>query len=113
MIERRNNPKNSRDGVRPRRPRFQRIAEAVRGLPVDEAMIDGEAVVFQDDGRSDFRALLTKRGWEQAALVAFDLLRLDGEDLRQRPLEKRREALMWLVAKRRGDGVVCSDAVEA
>jgi ATP-dependent DNA ligase len=86
--------------------RFSRIAEAVRGLPVDEAMIDGEAVVFQDDGRSDFRALLTKRGWEQAALVAFDLLRLDGEDLRQRPLEKRREALMWLVAKRRGDGVV-------
>jgi bifunctional non-homologous end joining protein LigD len=33
--------------------RFSRIAEAVRGLSVDEAMIDGEAVVFQDDGRSD------------------------------------------------------------
>jgi bifunctional non-homologous end joining protein LigD len=42
--------------------RFQRIADAVRGLNVDEALIDGEAVVFQDDGRSDLHALLTKRG---------------------------------------------------
>jgi bifunctional non-homologous end joining protein LigD len=56
--------------------RFQRIAEAVRGLNADEALIDGEAVVFLDDGRSDFHALLTKRGWLTAAFVAFDLLRL-------------------------------------
>jgi bifunctional non-homologous end joining protein LigD len=56
---------------------------------------------------------LTKRGWTEAAFVAFDLLRLNGEDLRQQPLEKRREALMWLVAKRRGDGIVFSDALEA
>ena len=34
--------------------RFSRITEAVRGLSADEALIDGEAVVFQDDGRSDF-----------------------------------------------------------
>jgi bifunctional non-homologous end joining protein LigD len=93
--------------------RFSRIAGAVRGLPAAEALIDGEAVVFQDDGRSDFHALLTKRGWTEAAFVAFDLLRLDGDDLRQRPLEKRREALMWLVAKRRGDGIPFSDALEA
>jgi bifunctional non-homologous end joining protein LigD len=73
--------------------RFARIADAVRGLSADEALIDGEAVVFQDDGRSDFHALLTKRGWLMASFVAFDLLRLGGDDLRQRPLEKRREAL--------------------
>jgi bifunctional non-homologous end joining protein LigD len=91
--------------------RFQRIADAVRGLPTDEAMIDGEAVVFLDDGRSDFHALLTKRGWLIAAFVAFDLLRLNGDDLRQRPLEKRREALARLVAKRRGDGIVFSEAL--
>jgi bifunctional non-homologous end joining protein LigD len=83
----------------------------VRGLAVDEAMIDGEAVVFRDDGRSDFHALLTKRGGTRAALVAFDLLRLNGDDLRQRPLEKRREALKRLVAKRRGDGILFSDAL--
>ena len=63
--------------------RFSRIAEAVRGLSADEAMIDGEAVVFLDDGQSDFHALFTKQGWEQAALVAFDLLCLSGDDLRQ------------------------------
>ena len=74
--------------------RFHGIADAVRGLNVDEAMIDGEAVVFRGDGRSDFHALLTKRGWLMASFVAFDLLRLGDDDLRQRPLEKRREALM-------------------
>jgi bifunctional non-homologous end joining protein LigD len=55
--------------------RFLNIADAVRGLPADEALIDGEAVVFRDDGRSDFVALLTKRGWAEALFAAFDLLR--------------------------------------
>jgi bifunctional non-homologous end joining protein LigD len=93
--------------------RFARIADAVRGLSADEALIDGEAVVFLGDGRSDFHALLTKRGWLIASFVAFDLLRLDGDDLRQRPLEKRREALARLIAKRRGDGIVFSEALAA
>jgi bifunctional non-homologous end joining protein LigD len=44
--------------------------------------------------------------------VAFDLLRLNGDDLRQHPLEKRREALMQLVAKRRGDGIVFNEALD-
>jgi bifunctional non-homologous end joining protein LigD len=91
--------------------RFPAIAEAVRGLPADQALIDGEAVVLREDGRSDFHALLTKRGGSQAAFVAFDLLGLDGDDLRQRSLEKRREALMRLVAKRRGDGIVFNEAL--
>jgi bifunctional non-homologous end joining protein LigD len=90
---------------------FRRIAEAVRGLPVDQALIDGEAVVFRDDGRSDFHALLTKRGGAQASLVAFDLLHREGEDMRQWPIEARREALMRLVAKRRSDGIVFSEAL--
>jgi hypothetical protein len=42
----------------------------VRGLSVDEALIDGEAVVLRDDGRTDFGALMTKRGGAQASLVA-------------------------------------------
>jgi bifunctional non-homologous end joining protein LigD len=91
--------------------RFPRIAEAVRGLPVDGALIDGEAVVFLDDGWSDFHALLTKRGGAEAALVAFDLLRLSSDDLRQRPLEARRRALKRLVAKRRGDGILFNEAL--
>jgi bifunctional non-homologous end joining protein LigD len=91
--------------------RFSRIAEAVRGLNADETMIDGEAVVFQDDGRSDFHALLTKRGWLMASFVAFDLLRLNGDDLRQHALEARRQALAQLITKRRGDGILFSEAL--
>jgi bifunctional non-homologous end joining protein LigD len=73
--------------------RFPRIAEAVGALPVDDALIDGEAVVFLPDGHSDFVALRTKAGGEQASFVAFDLLGLKGDDLRDRPLEERRDAL--------------------
>jgi bifunctional non-homologous end joining protein LigD len=46
-----------------------------------------------------------------ASFVAFDLLLLGGVDLRQRPLEARREALMRLVAKRRGDGILFNEAL--
>jgi ATP-dependent DNA ligase len=53
--------------------RFPRIAEAVRSLNADRALIDGEAVVLRSDGRSDFVALLTRRGGAQASFVAFDL----------------------------------------
>jgi ATP-dependent DNA ligase len=73
---------------------------------VDQALIDGEAVVFRDDGKSDFHALLTTRGWLVAAFVAFDVLRLDGDDPRRRPLEKRREALARLIARRRVGGIL-------
>jgi bifunctional non-homologous end joining protein LigD len=41
--------------------RFPAIAHAIRGLPVDGALIDGEAVVLRNDGRSDFLALMAKR----------------------------------------------------
>jgi ATP-dependent DNA ligase len=57
--------------------------------PAGRALVDGEAVVFRPDGRSDFEAMLTRRGWESAAYVAFDLLTLNGEGLRLRPLEER------------------------
>jgi bifunctional non-homologous end joining protein LigD len=91
--------------------RFSRIAHAVDGLNAGEALIDGEAVVFRDDGRSDFVSLLTKRGWLMASFVVFDLLRLGGDDLRQHPLEARRDALMRIVAKRRTDGIVFSQGL--
>jgi bifunctional non-homologous end joining protein LigD len=81
--------------------KFHRIAEAVGALPVDNALIDGEAVVFLPDGHSDFAALLTKAGGEQASFVAFDLLSLEADDLRQRALEERRDALAAHPRRRR------------
>jgi bifunctional non-homologous end joining protein LigD len=70
------------------------------GLNVDKALIDGEAVVLREDGRSHFGALLTKRSGGQASLVGFDLVRLNGDDQRLRPLEGRREALLASLAVR-------------
>ena len=58
--------------------------------------------MLRKDGRSDFVALLTKGGGARASFVAFDLLRLDGGDLRLRPIEARREALKRLVAGAKG-----------
>jgi bifunctional non-homologous end joining protein LigD len=78
--------------------RLRGIAEAVRSLPVDSVLLDGEAVVLRSDGHSDFGALRTRAGGERASFVAFDLLSLDGDDLKPAPLEERREALARLVA---------------
>ena len=78
--------------------KFLNIAAAVAALPAEDALIDGEAVAFLPGGHSDFVALRTKAGGARASLVAFDLLSLEGDDLRQRPLEERRKALWRLVA---------------
>jgi bifunctional non-homologous end joining protein LigD len=74
-------------------------------------LIDGEAVVLRKDGRSDFGALLIKRGGARATLMAFDLVRLAGDDQRLRPLEVRREALQRLVAG--VNGILFSEALAA
>jgi bifunctional non-homologous end joining protein LigD len=91
--------------------RFPKIAEAVRGLPAERALIDGEAVAFFPDGHSDFAALRTKAGGERASFVAFDLLSLEGDDLRPHPPAERREALSRLVA--RVDRIQFSEALAA
>jgi bifunctional non-homologous end joining protein LigD len=91
--------------------RLSKVAEAVRELPAKSALIDGEAVTFRSDGHSDFAALRTKAGSARACLVAFDLLSLNGEDLRQRLLEERRAALSPLFAG--VDNLLFSDALAA
>ncbi len=73
--------------------RFPTIVAALERLPVEDAVIDGEACVVGDDGVTDFFALhkAASAGSAPAAvLYAFDLLHLDGEDLRQLPLDERR-----------------------
>ena len=89
--------------------RLPRIAEAICSLAVKSAIIDGEAVAVRQDGHSDFAALRTKAGSARACLVAFDLLSLNGKDLRQQPIEERRAALSPLVAG--VHGLIFSDAV--
>jgi bifunctional non-homologous end joining protein LigD len=79
------------------------IVEAMLALPVSSATIDGEGVVCDERGVSDFdrlRSALARRGGSREAfLYAFDLLELDGRDMRDRPWEDRRKALTKLLRK--------------
>jgi bifunctional non-homologous end joining protein LigD len=76
--------------------RFPEVVAALTHLAVGEAVIDGEVVADDAQGVSRFQ-LLGERQAEHY-YVAFDLLWLDGEDLRQRPLEERRERLEAVLA---------------
>jgi bifunctional non-homologous end joining protein LigD len=67
-------------------------------------VIDGEAVVLGVDGVADFNALHSRKHNHEVQLYAFDILALDGEDLRALPLSIRRTNLERLLA-RRPDGV--------
>jgi bifunctional non-homologous end joining protein LigD len=65
-----------------------------------ETVLDGEAVVPDKRGRSNFAELaadLTRHGSPRAVLYAFDLLFLNGEDLRAKPQKDRREALGGII----------------
>ena len=68
--------------------RFEVLADQVAAvLDVDEAIIDGEVIVADETGRPQFYELL--RVPRSASYVAFDILWLDGTDLRSLPLERR------------------------
>ncbi len=71
--------------------RFPRIARALSQLVVGDAVLDGEVCVLDPSGVPRFE--LIQQGSADAVLFVFDLLRLDGDDLRGRPLEQRRDLL--------------------
>jgi len=77
--------------------RFADLAMRVAAeLHAREAIPDGEVVALDDEGRMDFRALLAGRGWLHYA--AFDLLWLNGKDLRGLPLIRRKRRLEQLIS---------------
>lgn len=85
--------------------RFPGLARAVFELPCKSALVDGEAVVLDARGLSDFAALvaaLEARDHAPIEFCAFDLLVLDGQDLRDRPLRNRKEKLRKLLAQQSG-----------
>jgi bifunctional non-homologous end joining protein LigD len=79
--------------------RYRHILDAAADLKCGNAIIDGEAIVQDEQGRSDFSAFqeaLRSRP-EKLVFMAFDLLYLNGDDLRPLPLYERRAALVDLV----------------
>jgi bifunctional non-homologous end joining protein LigD len=81
--------------------RFPLIVEAVAALRVRSCLIDGEAVVCDDNGVAVFAKLRQRRNNRHVVLYAFDLLELDGQDLRREPLERRKVQLARLLVRAR------------
>lgn len=79
--------------------KYAPVVAAAEQLPVDSAILDGEMVVLNDQHISDYaafrRAIKSDPG--RLVFVAFDLLHLDGQDLRSRTLLERRSRLEHLV----------------
>src|SRR5262249_1933512 len=75
------------------------IVRAAANLRCKSAIIDGEAIVQNGHGASDFDALQSalRKQPHSIILYAFDLLHLDGKDLRQETLLERRSHLQALV----------------
>ena len=63
--------------------RFPMAAAAVAALPARSSLIDGEAIVTDRNGLAVFDLIRGRQPSEAAVLCAFDLLELDGEDLRR------------------------------
>src|SRR5215468_4866693 len=81
--------------------RFPFIAMAVSKLPVRSCLIDGEAIVCDENGLAVFDLIRGHGSKASAVLCAFDLLELDGEDLRRKPIETRKALLAKLLRERR------------
>jgi bifunctional non-homologous end joining protein LigD len=77
--------------------RFSAVVEAVNRLRARSFLIDGEVVVCRPDGVSCFSMLRSRRHDAHAFLYAFDLLELNGEDVRRVPIEGRKLMLSDLI----------------
>lgn len=86
--------------------RYWPIVAAAEALGARSAILDGEVIAPAPNGAPDFRALRSAMAWnaERLAFVAFDLLHLDGKDLRSMPAVERR-AMLWDLVKP-ADGII-------
>ena len=81
--------------------RFPLVVEAVNHLHVRTCLIDGEGVCCDERGLARFDVLRRRRNEVSAFLYAFDLLELDGTDLRREPIEVRKATLASILRKSR------------
>ncbi|MBY5374182.1 non-homologous end-joining DNA ligase [Rhizobium leguminosarum] len=100
--------------------RFPAIKQAAMWLPVGTAILDGEAVVLDEQGRSDFGLLQQslggrggKKSSSEAIFMAFDLLYFDGHDLGKSELDVRRHLLEDLVPAGGQGDIRLSEEIEA
>ena len=82
--------------------RMPDIAAALAELPVEDALLDGEVVVFDDEGKTSFadlQAAFQEGKKKPLTYVIFDLLHLNGHNLRNLPLEERKNILEKILAQ--------------
>ena len=81
--------------------RFPSIVETLARLRSRSCIIDGEAVACDDSGVTSFNRVRYRHHDESIFLYAFDLIELNGDDLRPDPLEGRKVTLEMILAKAR------------
>ncbi len=79
--------------------RFPLAAAAIAALPARSCVVDGEAIAVDDKGLSVFDLIRYRRQDDAVTLCAFDLLELDGQDLRREPIEVRKRTLSRLLRR--------------
>jgi bifunctional non-homologous end joining protein LigD len=79
--------------------RYPLIRQAAHALRASSFLLDGEAVNCNEDGFPDFNTLRHRRNDRTVFLYAFDLIELDGRDLRREPIETRKTELVKLLRK--------------
>jgi bifunctional non-homologous end joining protein LigD len=94
--------------------KFKTIAEELKKIS-HTAVLDGEVVIEDDSGRSDFQLLQNnlKTGKGTLSYYVFDLLNLDGQDIRSLKLSERKELLKMLLNKSTLSNVLYSEHVTA
>ena len=80
--------------------RFPLAAAAIAALPARSCVVDGEAIACDANGLSVFDLLRYRRQDDAVTLCAFDLLELDGADLRREPIEVRKRTLSGLLRRK-------------
>jgi len=89
--------------------RFPLAVDAITRLPAHSLLLDSEAIVTNERGLAVFDLIRHQRHGKDAVLIAFDLIELEGEDLRRTPIEQRKRKLGKLV---RGPGIVLNEVFE-
>jgi bifunctional non-homologous end joining protein LigD len=79
---------------------FAGLSKALAGLRVKDAILDGEIVCLDKFGRSQFGDLMKRK--RDASFYAFDLLLINGEDLRALPLLERKRRLRRVIRGHEG-----------
>ena len=85
--------------------RFPSAVQALVALPMRSSIIDGEVIVSDSTGLADFSLISGYRNGHCATLCAFDLIELDGQDLRWQPIEDRKAALKKLIGSKKHPGI--------